>query len=253
MILFYCSTIEADCVFETEQQDKGIVAVSYTNNTGKRAKLIIEKDNSKYTYNLNTKGNAERFPLQLGNGEYKLTVLENTSGNAYQIIASTKVTVEMSDVKLVYLGSIQNVNWLVDDTAIIYAKNLTKNTKDLGEKAKLLYSHIVNNYNYDYDKLATLPTTYLPNIDSTFKDKAGICYDFSSLYAAMLRSQGIYAKLVKGYTPNATGYHAWNEVYDSAKKRWIIIDTTYDLQVVSKKKEVEMIKSDKDYQIIYEY
>lgn len=251
--LFACGTLIAGCKFETEESDKGVVTASYSNTTGKRAKLMIEKDNSKYTYDLNIKGNAERFPLQLGDGEYKLTVLENTSGNAYQIIASTKVQVKMKDEKLVYLNSIQNINWSVSDTAIVYAKNLTQDTKDLEEKAKLLYNHMAYNYTYDYDKLASLPTTYLPNIESTFEDKTGICYDFSSLYAAMLRSQGIYAKLIKGYTTNATGYHAWNEVYDTSKKEWLIIDTTYDLQVIPLKRSVTMVKRAKDYQVIYEY
>ena len=69
----------------------------------------------------------------------------------------------------------------------------------------------------------------------------------------MLRSQGIHAKLVKGYTPNATGYHAWNEVYDSKAKKWLIVDTTYDLQVIPKNKKVTMSKSANDYSKVYEY
>jgi len=43
----------------------------------------------------------------------------------------------------------------------------------------------------------------------------GICFDFSSLLAAMLRSQDIPAKLAMGFvatSPKPT-YHAWNEVY----------------------------------------
>ena len=69
----------------------------------------------------------------------------------------------------------------------------------------------------------------------------------------MLRSQGVYAKLIKGYSNNATGYHAWNEVYDSQAKKWLIIDTTYDLQVIPKNKKVSMSKSSKDYDKVYEY
>ena len=146
----------------------------------------------------------------------------------------------MADEKSVYLGSVQNINWSNSNLSIQNAIQLTSGTSDLEEKAKILYKHMVYNYAYDYNKLSSLPSTYLPSIDSTYKSKKGICYDFSSLYAAMLRSQGIYAKLVKGYTPNATGYHAWNEVYDSKAKKWLIIDTTYDLQVIPKNKKVSM-------------
>ncbi len=241
------------CNFNTEQVGKGIIKISYASPNGKRLKVMIEKGGSKYTYDLNTSGRTESFPLQMGSGEYKVTVLENTSGNSYQIVGSTKVNAQMEDEKSVYLGSVQNINWNNSNLSIQYAVQLTSGTSDLEEKAKILYKHMAYNYAYDYNKLSSLPSTYLPSIDSTYKSKKGICYDFSSLYAAMLRSQGIYAKLVKGYTPNATGYHAWNEVYDSKAKKWLIIDTTYDLQVIPKNKKVSMSKSSSDYSKVYEY
>ena len=241
------------CNFQTEQVNKGIIKVSYASSNGKRLKVMIEKGGSKYTYDLSTSGKMESFPLQMGNGEYKVTVLENTTGKSYQILDSIKVNAQMEDEKCVYLGSVQNINWNKDNLSIQYAVTLTKETSDLEEKARILYEHMAYNYTYDYNKIATLPSTYLPNIDSTYKSKNGICYDFSSLYAAMLRSQGIHAKLVKGYTPNATGYHAWNEVYDSKAKKWLIVDTTYDLQVIPKNKKVTMSKSANDYSKVYEY
>ena len=74
-LLFTYGTLIGGCKFETEESDKGTVTVSYANTTGKRAKLMIEKDNSKYTYDISSKGNAENFPPQLGNGEYKLTTM----------------------------------------------------------------------------------------------------------------------------------------------------------------------------------
>lgn len=246
------SNVYGACNIQTESANKGIVKVSCTSSNGKRLKVMIEKGSGKYTYDL-ASGKTESFPLQMGNGEYKVTVLENTSGKSYQIVGASKVTAKMSDEKVVYLGSVQNINWNTSNQAVQYAVQLTKGTSDIGEKAKILYKHMVGGtYSYDYNKLASLPSTYLPSIDSTFKSKTGICYDFSSLFAAMLRSQGIHAKLVKGYTPNATGYHAWNEVYDSKNKQWLIIDTTYDIQVI-KKKQVNMSKPSKDYDKVYEY
>lgn len=244
--------VYANCSFHIGDVDRGILKVTYTSSSGKKAKLIIEKGGNKYTYNLDHNGKTESFPLQLGSGAYKATVLENISGKSYQIVDSTQVSANMSDDKAVYLGSVQNIDWSNQNQAIKFAAQLTSSTSDIEEKAKVLYGHMVNNYKYDYNKLASLPTTYLPNIDSTFQTKKGICYDFSSLFASMLRSQGIYAKLVKGYSSNATGYHAWNEVYDSKSKAWLIIDTTYDLQVI-KKKKVSMSKKKSDYQKVYEY
>ena len=247
------SVVYASCSFQTDNVKNGIIKISYTGTSGKRAKVMIERSGTKYTYDINTSGKVETYPLQLGNGEYKITVLENTSGTSYKIVSSKKVTLNLSDNKVVYLNSIQNINWTTSDKAIQYAIQLTKNYSSLEDKAKVLYNHMVQNYSYDYSKLSTLPSTYLPNIDSTFADKKGICYDFSSLFAAMLRSQGVYAKLIKGYTPNANGYHAWNEVYDSSTKEWVIIDTTYDLQMYAYRKSTSMAKASKDYDVVYEY
>lgn len=69
----------------------------------------------------------------------------------------------------------------------------------------------------------------------------------------MLRSQNIPAKLIKGYTPNAHGYHAWNEVYDEKLEDWVIIDTTYDLQAIKKKTFINWIKPEEDYQKTNQY
>jgi transglutaminase-like putative cysteine protease len=101
--------------------------------------------------------------------------------------------------------------------------------------------------------MSTISTSYIPDINETFKSGKGICYDFSSLFAAMLRSAGIPAKLVKGYTDNAVGYHAWNEVYDSAAGSWVTIDTTYDSQIKASGAAFTMIKDSGSYSKLYEY
>jgi transglutaminase-like putative cysteine protease len=197
----------------------------------------------------------ESFSLQMGSGTYKVSLLQNTTGKSYKLLSSEKITANITEANSVYLGSIQNVNWNVDSAAVKKAVALTSSTTNLDKKAQILWDYMAKNNKYDYSKFAKLSTSYLPVIDATLKDKSGICYDFASLYAAMLRSQGIPAKLVKGYAPNyAQGYHAWNEAYDSTNKKWIVIDSTYDLQLIqTKPKAVSMIKKSSDYQKIYEY
>lgn len=247
-----CHNFYAACDIKVDSANKGIVKVNCTSSNGGRLKVRIEKGSGKYTYDL-TSGTLESFPLQMGNGEYKVTVLENSGGDKYQIVGASKVTAQMADEKVVYLGSVQNVKWTPQNQSIQYGFSLTKGNTAIIDKAKTLYNYMVGGtYRYDYNKLASLPSTYLPSIDRTYQEKTGICYDFSALFAAMLRSQGIYAKLVTGYTPNAEGFHAWNEVYDEGSKTWLIIDTTYDLQVISKK-SVNMSKLSKEYSKVYEY
>ena len=245
----------AASVFDDTSTGIGLIKVNYVSATTAKVKIMIEKDTQRYIYDLLHNGTTENFPLQLGSGNYKISILENTSGNSYRLISSQTFEVTITDQNSTYLNSIQNISWGVDSKAVAKAVDLTKGTTDLKKKATLLWAYMAKNNKYDFKKLATLPTSYVPTVDKTLIDKTGICYDFSSLYAAMLRSQGIPAKLVKGYAPkNAVGYHAWNEVYDKATNKWIVIDSTYDLQVIAKyPKLAQMSKPVADYQKVYEY
>ena len=238
--------------FNTSDISSGIIHITY--NGGGKTKVMIQKGNAKYTYDINSSGKTENYPLQLGNGTYKVSLLANTSGTSYKLISSKNIDLKLKDANSVFLTSIQNINWNVDSKAVAKAVELTKDSKTLEEKAKVLWSYMVKNNSYDYAKLAKLSTGYVPVIDQTLADKKGICYDFSALYAAMLRSQGTPAKLIKGYAPkNASGYHAWNEVYDVSQSKWVVIDTTYDLQVIIRNPKVSMIKNSQDFSKVYEY
>lgn len=249
--IFGAETVYADSSFDTENLDKGVVGAVYKSNSKLKIKITYKKES--YTYNLNGEGTKEFFPLQMGNGSYKVSLYQNTAGSSYKLIESINVDLNLDDQNVVYLGSTQNINWELNPKTIKKAVELTKDTDNLEEKAKILWNFMIKNNEYDHKKLDKLPATYLPIPDITLEEKTGICYDFSSLYASMLRSEGIPAKLVKGYAPDyAKGYHAWNEVYDESKKEWFIIDSTYDIQLHSKK-SVEMRKKAEKFKKVYEY
>lgn len=238
--------------FNTSDISSGIIHITY--DGGGKTKVMIQKGDKKYTYDINSAGKTENYPLQLGNGTYKVSLLVNTSGNSYRLIASKNIDVKMTDPNSVFLTSIQNIDWNVDSKSVAKAVELTKDIDDFEKKAQVLWNYMVKNNSYDYQKLSKVTSGYIPVIDQTLADKKGICYDFSSLYAAMLRSQGTPAKLIKGYAPkNASGYHAWNEVYDVNKKEWVVIDTTYDLQVITRNPKVPMTKESQDFNKVYEY
>jgi transglutaminase-like putative cysteine protease len=99
--------------------------------------------------------------------------------------------------------------------------------KSTSEKVKAVYDWVVSHIDYDFGK--NPQAGYVPDIVDTYNSKDGICYDFAALFAAMLRSQGVPTKLVKGYADNVSGYHAWNEVYVGGK--WYTVDTSNDAQV----------------------
>lgn len=72
---------------------------------------------------------------------------------------------------------------------------------------------VTDNVAYDTQLAATVKSGYVPDPDSVLAKRSGICYDYASLMAAMVRSQGIPARLVVGYAADNI-YHAWNEGLD---------------------------------------
>ena len=229
----------------TSKLAEGVIGIQYEVPANKRTKLMITKDNSSYTYNLFTSNQTEAFPLQQGNGSYKVSVLENTTGNKYKIVYSEDVNLSLTNNNVLYLNSVQNIKWNSSDKAIQKAQQLTQGLTKDEDKVKAIYNYIVNNVQYDYTLAGSVATDYIPNIDNTITNKKGICYDYSSLFAAMLRSVDIPAKLVMGNTSYVTQYHAWNEVLLNGK--WVTIDTTVDAGLIKNKKTVELIKSSNKY------
>lgn len=237
------SSVESSWL-NTSQLSQGVVQVSYDVPKDKRIKLMITKDNKSYSYNLYASKFTETFPLQQGNGAYKVSVLENTSGNKYKVLSSETVDLSMSNTNAVYLSSVQNVKWNSTDKAVLKAKQLTQGLTTDEAKVQAIYNYIVANVKYDYTLAANVTQDYIPNNDNTLASKKGICYDYASLFATMLRSEGIPTKLVMGNTSYVSVYHAWNEVLLNGK--WVTIDTTVDAGL-GKNKETGFTKASSKY------
>lgn len=207
----------------------GYIKIKYLNNTDKKLKVIIEKDSKKYTYDLNNTGNYDTFPLQMGDGKYKVSVYENISkesSNKYSVKQTANIDVKLKTQNSPFLVSNVYVNYTDTSNAIKKAKELTKGmTKDI-EKLEVVYNYIISNITYDTEKARTVKSGYLPNVDDTLKSNKGICFDYASIMAAMLRSESIPAKLVTGYSKNLSAFHAWNEVY-TKETGWIVLNEMY--------------------------
>ena len=59
------------------------------------------------------------------------------------------------------------------------------------QKVEKIYSFVVDNITYDKQKAATVTSGYLPNLDAVLQSGTGICFDYSAVMTAMLRSQRI--------------------------------------------------------------
>jgi len=228
--------------------DNGVINVNY--NSSKSVAVRVSKGNTNYDYILN--GN-NTIPLQSGDGDYIISILENVEGKKFKQIAKETVTLKALNPNEVYLQSIQMINWNNEMNAIKKAKELTKNAKNDKEKATAIYNYIVNTISYDNDKASRTSSNYIPNIDSTLKAQKGICYDYASLTASMLRSVNVPTKLIMGYKNDIKEYHAWNQVYLQDTNEWITIDTTYDAGLKNGNTKVTMIKDIKEYKIEKQY
>jgi len=229
---------------------QGVVGIHYAVKANVTTKVMISHNNDSYTYTLTPGKQAEEvFPLQLGNGDYTVSILENIEGKQYKVVGKQSVALKLADSKIVFLNSIQNIDWNGASQTIMKAKELTRNKKTDAEKVRAIYDYIVSNIKYDYKLAANPAANYIPQLDRTLSSKKDICYGYSALMAGMLRSLNIPTKLVMGQSSFVDTYHAWNEVLLDGK--WVIIDTTVDAGLAKTKKD--MIKQKADYTTAKQY
>ena len=236
-----------DGIVDTSEIDSGIIIVNNTNNDVKVNKVRVINDEVIYTYDYKS---AMRIPLQSGNGVYQVILYSLVGGNKYKQVAIDEVDYNVDDGVQVYLQSNQMVNWNESMKAVKKASELTKSLKTDSKKVTVIYNYIVNNYTYDQKKADTVKSGYIPSIDDIYTSKKGICYDYSVLFAAMLRSVGIPAKVLMGTSTNVDVYHAWNQVY--LNEKWITVDTTLDAGLGNKGQD-SMVKQASQYTIAKQY
>ena len=81
------------------------------------------------------------------------------------------------------------------------------------EIAAAVYGYLKENVTYDHEKAASVQSGYLSDPSATLISKDGICFDYASLAAAMLRSQNVPCQVIFGYVGEDELYHAWNRIY----------------------------------------
>ena len=67
-------------IINTDNVNLGIVSITSKPGT-KRYKIRISHNGERYIYDLNNRGDTEVYPLQMGNGTYIVSIMEQTSGN----------------------------------------------------------------------------------------------------------------------------------------------------------------------------
>ncbi|MDF2548839.1 MAG: transglutaminase-like enzyme predicted cysteine protease [Anaerosolibacter sp.] len=214
-----------------------------------KIKILMKKDNVQRWFDIKLdQGNfLEELWLTDGKGSYTLSIMVHVKDRQY--IYGPEISVNNTSEPNKYLVPSKHVE--SNDASIIkLAEEITMEKTSDTDKAQAIYQWVVDNIQYDYDKLLKQDNqdySSLYGAVNTLHTKKGVCYDYAALTAALGRAIGLQVKVVKGQgiTDVFKGLHAWNEVYISEDNKWIPLDTTF--AATSKKDYFANKEFDKDH------
>ena len=255
---------DGSVVIDWSGADKGVVSVSAEVSGSPKLCVIVTTPSGvqyKYFYT-DSAGKLQDFVLSEGSGTYKAAVYKNTSGNSYVNLYSSSWSVKLSSDTAPFLRANLFVDYTSSTRCTAKAAVLCRSCRTALEKVDAVYYFVVNNFAYDYDKARTVQSGYRPDLDAVWDAKKGICFDYASTLAAMLRSQGVPAKLVVGYA--GTVYHAWINVYTQETgwieaviyfdgTNWKLMDPTFASTGKSSTKIMNYINDTSHYAAKYVY
>lgn len=200
---------------------EGYFMAAVTSKNKHKMKLRVEKGGETLTYDLNSSGKFEVFPFQLGSGKYEISLWENVSGKKFSAAGKISVNVKLKREDGAFLYPNQYVNYGKNDPVVGMSLKVCRD-KEGKDAYAAIKKYITENFRYDYVKAATIKPSILPDIETCFTKKTGVCQDLSAVMVAMLRVQGIPARLVIGYADKI--YHAWVVCEVNGKK--VLFDPT---------------------------
>ena len=199
---------------------EGYVALCAYSNS--RLKAQVLKDEMTYTYDISSEGVPSILPLQCGSGRYTIRVLGNVGSTKYAVIYITERDVKLLDEFQPFLRPNDYARYDASSLCVQSASHIAAHSRDALEFIGGVYELICGSIAYDAVKASRTTTMYLPDVDATLISGKGICFDYASLAAAMLRSQGVPTKIIFGYVAPNDLYHAWNMFY-TKEKGWITV------------------------------
>lgn len=215
---------ENNVLFDTSCISEGYIGVSAVSE--KRLKLQVIKDDT-YIYDIASDGTPSIIPLQGGNGEYTLRVMENVVDSSYALLYEENCEVELIDEFQPYIRTNDYVPYTKSSKCVKMAQDFAAESSDAIDLISRVFDYVVDNITYDAAKAETVQSGYMPDPDETLSTGSGICFDYASLTAAMFRSQGIPTKVIFGYVSPNNLYHAWNMIY-TTEQGWIVAEFKMD-------------------------
>lgn len=248
---------------DTSNIGDGYVEIDYHGDSSKVKIQITPPNGNTYTYDVKdfTPGGYETFPLTCGDGEYKVGIYTNVQDNMYATEYETDLSVQLADAFSPFLYPNQLV-WFTASTKAVAAAEEAATPADTDlDAVSLIYDYVIHHMTYDWEKARTVKSGYIPDVDAVLASGKGICFDYSSLLTAMLRSQRIPTRMEIGYA--GTAYHAWVSTYLDETgwvngiirfdgTSWELMDPTL-ATTKTEKQYKDFIQTGSNYRAIYLY
>ena len=255
-----------DALIDASNSSQGYLMIKLKKAMSGSYRILVNADdiNVRYTFQLNNSGNYEVIPITEGNGSYTVSVLKVTSAGKGTVMFKQTLNVSVSDSFLPFLTPNQFCMYNSGSSCVVLSSTLCGGNKDTIAKTAAIYDYVINNISY-VSTAENGANGYIPVPDTVLANKSGICFDYASLMAAMLRSQKIPTKVVVGYAGDI--YHAWISVYVDGSgwidgyiyfdgNKWNRMDPTFAASAKDEndyKSIVDFISDGSNYSVIYYY
>lgn len=227
---------------DTGSAPNGVVLVRASSSLigSKELIVVISANGQSYQYTVPDRDRYAGIPLNMGNGAYKIQILEATpvprAGGGFDLVGTVLMNHTFSvslasSLKPFTASSVKN-DFSRGSAFVQKANELTSGITSADGKVSAIYTWIVNNISYDADLAkkvndANLNNEYITHVADpakTYSSRKGICDDYSALMSAMLRSQGIPTRIIYGHVTlgGSSLYHAWNEVFFEGQG-WVVV------------------------------
>lgn len=206
----HTKVIDTDLVsLDISHIDQGYIMLQYLGDKEKVQLQITSPDNISCNYPVVSKDQYFVFPLTGGNGIYQLKVFESADAekNLYAVVFTQELEVVISDEFSPFLYPNFYVNFKPESECVALGEALAEKCVTDLDVVNNIYHYVIANISYDTELAVNVQSSYTPDPDQTIASGKGICLDYASLMASMLRSQRIPTRLEVGYVDEL--YHAW--------------------------------------------
>lgn len=198
-------------ILDISHIDQGYIMTRYTGGSAKANLQLTGPDGITYKYFFPPSEAYMTIPVTGGSGAYEIAAYENIVDTKYSPLYKETLEITLSSEFLPFLYPNMYVNFSAESQAVSAASDIVSQAASDLDAVAQIYHYIIEHIVYDNEKAQSVPTGYLPDVDETLQTGTGICFDYASLTAAMLRSQNIPTRLEFGYSGQV--YHAWISVY----------------------------------------